>query len=124
MELDHVGPCIHGSVITKYGVPVANTQVRAYGGLATRWQIGQTITDADGHYQLCGLLGGSRIKSGRDEEWQLYIGVCVGDSGGQNPAAVSSLYSGHETLGRCVDLAFGCGLNCSGARTRSRPGRV
>ncbi len=88
MELDHVGPCIHGSVTTKHGVPVANAPVRAYGGFATRWHIGQTITDADGRYQLCGLQGASRIKNDGDEEWQLYIGVCVGDSGGQNPAAV------------------------------------
>lgn len=85
---EHVGPCIHGRVTDVHGVPKADVAVSAYGGIATRWGIGGTRTDSDGNYYLCGLEGGGLIKNEESDDWDLYIGVCVGDSKGQNPAAV------------------------------------
>ncbi len=85
---EHVGPCIHGRVTDVHGVPQANVQVRAYGGFATRWGIGRTQTDENGYFKLCKLEGGGMIKNEETDDWDLYVGVCVGDSNGQNPAAV------------------------------------
>lgn len=113
VDKEHVGPCIHGRVTDVHGTPKVGVQVRAYGGFATRWGIGGTVTDENGYYELCGLEGGGMIKDEESGEWDLYVGVCVGDSEGQNPAAVLPwkdvrLANKADAL---VELNFNCSLD-------------
>lgn len=78
-------PQLHGRVVDPEGRPMAGVPVTLYGGFATRWGVGSTMTDADGRYAFDSLEGrGMSINNGRDT----YVGVCVGEGlGNLNPAA-------------------------------------
>ncbi|MFN3244343.1 MAG: hypothetical protein ACE37K_22750 [Planctomycetota bacterium] len=85
--VDETAPMLTGVVVDGRGRPVADTPVRVYGGLATRWQTGETCTDDDGRFSFA-EVSGAMTKPDADGPWHQYVGVCAGRTvGSLNPAA-------------------------------------
>jgi len=80
-------PMLTGRVVDERGQPIARAPVRVYGGLATRWQTGETVTDEQGRFSF-EQVSGARTRPHDDGPWHEYVGVSAGETvGGLNPAA-------------------------------------
>ncbi|HEX9794188.1 MAG TPA: carboxypeptidase-like regulatory domain-containing protein [Planctomycetota bacterium] len=55
------GAILEGQILDSAGTPVAGVEVKLFGGLATRWEVGQTSTDADGWYRFDPVPGGAQM---------------------------------------------------------------
>ncbi len=66
-----------GSVTDSDGRPVAGAKVTAYGGLATRWRVGETTTDTNGHYCFDPFPGGAMFRNEGTGNWDYYVGLTI-----------------------------------------------
>ena len=78
------GPVLIGTVRSPDGAPLANVQVRTHGGLATRWVLQTTRTDAEGRFRFDPVQG-QPLGTTFGEAPQLMIGLCVGSVRNANP---------------------------------------
>ncbi|MBC8330319.1 MAG: carboxypeptidase regulatory-like domain-containing protein [Planctomycetes bacterium] len=79
------GPVLIGEVRHPDGRPLAGVVVTLHGGFATRWRLATARTDAAGRFRF-DTVEGSLIRDEQREEWDFYVGVCVGSVSGANPA--------------------------------------
>ncbi len=103
-------PPLSGRVVDAAGRPLAGVPVRIYAGLATRWQTGETHTDAAGRFAF-DEPNGSRM-GGVDGPGATWVGVSVGETvDALNPAAylpwrdVRIQDGGSETVDFVLDSA-------------------
>lgn len=66
-----------GRLLTQDGKPVAGAEIRIYGGLATRWEIDRTQSDATGRYAFDPLVGGAMVQSSDGSRWDHYVGMSI-----------------------------------------------
>lgn len=84
-DADIAQPMLTGRVVDAAGRPVADCEVRVYGGFATRWRTGGTRTAADGTFSFDEVTG-AQTKPDDGDEWHQYVGVSAGETvGGLNP---------------------------------------
>ena len=87
VEIEEAAPMLTGIVVDARGRPVADVPVRIYGGLATRRQTGETVTDEHGRYSFP-KVSGAKTRPDADGAWHHYVGVSCGETiGNMNPAA-------------------------------------
>jgi hypothetical protein len=70
------GPSLQGRVTDQAGKPLADAKIILYAGMATRWKIDETNSDADGHYRFDDVRS-SMIKDAKEDRWDYNVGVRV-----------------------------------------------
>ena len=72
--MDHA--VLEGRILDENAQPLANVNVKLFGGFATRWEVGQTKTGPDGTFRFDPFEGaGSTIE--RDATWMHYVGITL-----------------------------------------------
>jgi protocatechuate 3,4-dioxygenase beta subunit len=68
------GQGLQGRLVDEAARPLPGAKVILYGGVATRWKIAETQTDADGHYRFDSVQS-SGVKDQKANRWDQYVGV-------------------------------------------------
>ena len=71
-------PNLVGRVTDENGNPIANVRIMLYGGVATRWRIGETKTDQNGRYSFKPVPNGElRSPESSDGFAHNYVGISI-----------------------------------------------
>jgi hypothetical protein len=73
----HVEPILKGRVTDSSGNGIPGVDVTLYGGMATRWKVASTQTDAEGEYVFDPCRHGSVIYDEENRRWDYFIGMKV-----------------------------------------------
>ena len=71
------GPILEGRIATQAGEPVEGVVVTLFGGMATRWKVGETTTDADGLYRFDPLDVGTPMRGENGAPGAIAVGVQI-----------------------------------------------
>jgi protocatechuate 3,4-dioxygenase beta subunit len=69
-------PALRGRIMDEAGRPLRGAKVILYGGIATRWKIDETETDAGGRYRFEAVRS-TMIESKKENRWDQYVGLRV-----------------------------------------------
>ncbi len=69
------GPILQGHVRDEQGHPLPGARIVLYGGIATRWKIGEATSDSAGCYRFDSLPQAAMLFDEAHDRWRSYIGI-------------------------------------------------